>query len=113
MMHEISRNNVEDHARSHVEQHTENNQRIEAVKNDIQRPYINKVRKSTIKRRRPAYIYNNKSSVCRIINCSRNRNHKCCKKPTEKTTTENSLTTYATELYETTQYAEHFLRGLE
>jgi len=81
---------------------TENNKRKVAVKNDIQRP----VRKSTVKRRRPAYSANKKSTVCRIINCTRNKNHKCCQKPAENTTTENSLPTFTTEIYEATQYVE-------
>ena len=46
--------------------------------------------------------------MCRIINCARNKNHKCCQKPTKRTTTESSLTTFTTELHETTQYAENY-----
>ena len=55
-------------------------------------------------RRRPAFGVGSKSPVCRIINCRRNKNHKCCQeqenqkseitdvtteKTTEKTTTES------------------------
>jgi len=87
---------------------TENNLGKEATKNIIQRPDTIQVRKSTIKRRRPAsaYISNNKSPVCRIINCARNKNHKCCQKPIKRSTTEASTTTFTTEPYETTQYVE-------
>jgi len=83
---------------------TENNKGKKAVKKDLKRP----VRKSTIKRRRPVYSANNKSTVCRIINCTRNKNHKCCQKPKEKTTTDNSLPTFTTETFEATQYVEMF-----
>jgi len=98
----------EDNIKEINDSNTENSRRKEVVKNDIHRPDINHVRKSSIKRRRPAYISNNKSTVCRIINCARNKNHKCCQKPTKRTTTESSLTAFTTELYETTQYAENY-----
>ena len=40
-------------------------------------------------RRRPAFGFSNKSPICRIINCRRNKNHKCCQDQ-GKTTTETA-----------------------
>jgi len=79
---------------------------VESKRKEPIRPVLNSVRNSSVKRRRPAYFSNNKSPVCRIINCKRNKNHKCCQKPTEKTTTVRSSTITSTGVYEETQDVE-------
>jgi len=98
--------------------HSKENTKKATLRKKVQRPAFNPIRKSTIKRRRPAYFSNNKSPVCRIINCKRNKNHKCCQTPTERSTvapqttstesitTQSSSTTSTTESFETTKYAE-------
>eukprot|EP00090_Calanus_glacialis_P006250 TRINITY_DN14889_c0_g1_i4.p1 TRINITY_DN14889_c0_g1~~TRINITY_DN14889_c0_g1_i4.p1 ORF type:complete len:733 (-),score=185.40 TRINITY_DN14889_c0_g1_i4:130-2328(-) len=83
------------------------------LRNNAQRPAYNPVRKSPslTKRRRPAYSSSNKSPVCRIINCKRNKKHKCCQKPTESTTTPKSTTTSTTVQKETTKGVDMYIEN--
>jgi len=69
-----------------AEKYQEKNRRKVQLRTKLKRPSFNPVRKSTavIKRRRQEYGSANKSPVCRIINCKRNKNHKCCQKPDDE-----------------------------
>merc|ERR1711872_85436 len=55
-----------------------------------------------LRRKRPQYN-SIKSSVCRIINCKRNKKHKCCQKPKEPKTTTTIPTTSTTSIKSTTE----------
>jgi len=74
---------------------SQNNERKTPIKGIAGRPSFrpaSKLAPNTV-RRRPDYSLGGKSPVCRIINCRRNKKHKCCQEPKETTTTETESDT--------------------
>jgi len=76
---------------------SQNNERKTPSKGVSGRPSFRPASKLALNtvRRRPDYSLGGKSPVCRIINCRRNKKHKCCQEPKETTTTETESDTVA------------------
>ena len=79
------------------------------LRSNEQRPGFNLARKTSLQtqRRRPEYSSIYKSPVCRIINCKRNKKHKCCQEPKQITTTQKTVTTTIKQSEEITVVTEN------
>ena len=88
-----------------------NTKRKKTLRSKEQKPAFNSGRKSPVnnQRRRPEHSL----SVCRIINCKRNKNHKCCQEQEQIFSTQKTTATqhYESTIQETTEPIQNYLEN--
>jgi len=96
----------EDPVKDSFEQKKEPSDSKRQAPSRVQKPQTPKRNISNFLRRKRPQYNSIKSSVCRIINCKRNKKHKCCQKPKESKTTTTIPTTSTTSIKSITELLE-------